>query len=167
MTIRDELFNKASRFCWNPQCGYLVPLNAVMCTKCAWTAEGPATPTYVKPQPSARGVTEPRDRGMNKTEAKYARHLQGEKEAGRINAYWYEGWKIRIADNCYWTPDFVVIDCDGFVEWHDCKAYWRKAGKVGITDDAAVKMKAAAEIYPQVKVLATWEQDGIWKQRIF
>jgi len=30
-----------------------------------------------------------------------------------------------------------------------------------------VKMKAVAELYPQIKVVATWKQDGVWKVREF
>ena len=113
------------------------------------------------PPTKAKGNTKPRERSMNKTEAEYATYLQGEKEAGRIVAFWFEAWKIRIADNCTWLPDFVVIDCDGYVEWQDTKAWWKKANKLGITDDAVVKMKAVAELYPQIKVVATWKQDGV------
>jgi hypothetical protein len=115
----------------------------------------------------AKGKTKPRVRGQNKTEAEYSRHLEAEKQAGRISAYWYEAWKIRIADNCTWTPDFVVIDCDGMIEWHDTKSWWEKAKKVGIEEDALIKMKAVAEMYPQFKVLATWKRGGVWEQRVF
>ncbi len=119
------------------------------------------------PPTKARGNTKPRVRGMNKTESEYSRHLETEKQAGRISAYWYEPWKIRIADNCTWTPDFVVIDCDGMIEWHDTKSWWAKAKKVGIEEDALIKMKSIADIYPQFKVLATWKRDGVWEQRVF
>lgn len=118
-------------------------------------------------QVRAKGSVKPRDRGPNKTEAEYARHLEQEKQAGRILAYWYEPWKIRIADTCTWTPDFVVMDSDGLIEWHDTKSWWTKAKKVGIEEDALIKMKAAAEMYPQFKVLATWKRDGVWEQRVF
>jgi hypothetical protein len=128
---------------------------------------GASTPKSPDKLVMAKGKVQARDRGMNKTEVKYAQHLQREKEAGRISAFWFEAWKIRIADNCTWLPDFVVIDSDGMIEWHDTKAWWKKANKLGITDDAVVKMKAVAEIYPQVKVAATWEIDGIWHQRVF
>jgi len=118
-------------------------------------------------QMRAKGSTNPRDRGMNKTEAKYARYLEQEKQAGRIADYWFEAWKIRIADNCTWLPDFVVIDCDGFLSWRDTKVWWAKAGKVGITEDANVKMKAVAEKYPQVRVIATWEREDVWHEMEF
>lgn len=115
----------------------------------------------------AKVPTEPRDRGMNKTEKAYLRHLEHRKHLGAISTYWYEPWKIRIADNCTWTPDFVVINADGTIEWHDTKSWWAKAKKVGIEEDALIKMKATAEMYPQFKVLATWFKDGVWEQRVF
>lgn len=115
----------------------------------------------------AKVPTEPRDRQMNKTERLYSRHLDHLKQIGHISAYWYEPWKIRIADNCTWTPDFVVINTDGTIEWQDTKSWWAKAKKVGIEEDALIKMKAAAEMYPQFKVLATWFKDGVWEQRVF
>lgn len=132
---------------------------------------GISVPTHklVKEEPvvRARVSTEPRDRGQNKTERAYAQHLENLKRTGAISAYWYEPWKIRIADNCTWTPDFVVINADGTIEWHDTKSWWAKAKKIGIEEDALIKMKATAEMYPQFKVLATWLKDGVWEQRVF
>lgn len=111
--------------------------------------------------------TDPKDRGMNKTEAKYAKHLEYEKSAGRILFYGFESMRIRLADLCGYTPDFMVIDIDGHIEFHDTKAYYKNKKKPGITDDALIKMKVAAEQYPFFRILATWERDGVWEQRVF
>lgn len=117
--------------------------------------------------PAAKGKTAPRDRGMNSTEAKYARHLKDEVIAGRILWFDFECMKIRLADRCFYNPDFMVMDADGHIIFVDTKALWKSIGKPGITEDALIKMKGVAEKYPMFTFKATWEQDGIWKERIF
>lgn len=117
--------------------------------------------------PRAKGKTEPRDRGMNKTEAAYAQHLEGERLAGRIVAYKFESVKLRLADNTTLTPDFMVVDCDGFVQFHDCKAAWGKSEKPHIEDDASVKLKVAAVQYPYFTFKVVWRLDRTWRERTF
>lgn len=117
--------------------------------------------------PSAKGKTAPRDRGMNGTEAKYAKHLKAEMIAGRILWFDFECMKLRLADKCFYHPDFMVMDADGHIIFADTKALWKSIGKPGITEDALIKMKGVAEKYPMFTFKATWEQDGIWKERIF
>lgn len=77
---------------------------------------------------------------MNKTEEAYAAHLEGLKAAGDIAWYKFEGIKLRLADNCFYTADFAVMRCDGAIELHEVKGFW--------ADDARVKIKVAAELYP-------------------
>lgn len=77
---------------------------------------------------------------MNKTETEYAEHLQILKNCGEIAWYRFEGMKFRLADNTFYTPDFAVMRSDGMLEMHEVKGYWH--------DDARVKIKVAAEIYP-------------------
>lgn len=115
----------------------------------------------------AKGKTEPRDRGMNKTEARYAAHLEREKSAGRILFYDYECMKVRLADTCGYTSDFMIMDADGHIIFADTKAYWQKQGKPGITDDALVKMKVVGERYWMFTFKAVWEVDGVWHERTF
>lgn len=77
---------------------------------------------------------------MNKTEKAYADYLEIKKKAGEVRAYYYEKVKLRLADRTYYTPDFMVIDKDGFIEFHEVKGFLR--------DDALVKYKVAAEQFP-------------------
>jgi hypothetical protein len=77
---------------------------------------------------------------MNRTEAAYAQQLEARKLAGKISWYRFEGWKFRLADGCFYTPDFAVMLADGSLEAHEVKGFW--------TDDARVKVKVAAEMYP-------------------
>lgn len=77
---------------------------------------------------------------MNKTEARYAAHLESLKHAGEVLWYRFEGLKLRLADSTFYTPDFAVMLADGQMEMHEVKGFW--------TDDARVKIKVAAEMYP-------------------
>ena len=77
---------------------------------------------------------------MNKTEKAYAEHLQALKNLGGVKWFKFEGVKLRLADNTFYTPDFVVMDCDGVIEMHEVKGFWR--------DDARAKIKIAADMYP-------------------
>lgn len=52
----------------------------------------------------------------------------------------FEGIKLRLADNTFYTPDFAVMLSTGQMELHEVKGFW--------TDDARVKTKVAASLYP-------------------
>lgn len=77
---------------------------------------------------------------MNKTEAAYAAHLEVRSRAGEVAWYKFEGVKLRLADNTFLTVDFAVMGDDGVLEMHEVKGF--------MTDDAAVKLKVAAFMYP-------------------
>ena len=77
---------------------------------------------------------------MNKTEAGYGQHLELLKHAGEVLWYRFEGVKLRLADNTFYTPDFAVMGAAGQIELHEVKGFWE--------DDARVKIKVAAEMYP-------------------
>ncbi|MGB3271111.1 MAG: DUF1064 domain-containing protein [Rhodanobacter sp.] len=134
--------------------------------------------TFHDPLPSMQDLAFPRDRQarsntgairkmqalgrlktgqMNKTEAAYAQHLEIRKVAGEILWYRFEGVKLRLADNTFYSPDFVVMLADGTLECHEVKGFWQ--------DDARVKIKVAADQYPMrfvaVKVRAK-KNGGGW-----
>ncbi|MDX6911769.1 DUF1064 domain-containing protein [Hafnia paralvei] len=77
---------------------------------------------------------------MNKTESEYCQLLELRKRVGEIVWYRFEGVKLRLADNTFYTPDFAVMLSSGEMEMHEVKGFW--------TDDARVKIKVAAEQYP-------------------
>jgi hypothetical protein len=81
---------------------------------------------------------------MNKTEAAYAEVLQQAKMAGEIVSYRFEEFRLKLADNLFFTPDFQVITSDGEMQFHEVKAC-RSDGKMLIEDDARVKIKVAAD----------------------
>lgn len=78
---------------------------------------------------------------MNKTEAAYSAHLETLKRDGDNNGYMFEAMKFRLADKTFYTPDFVVFAADGVIECHEVKGGY-------IFDDAMVKLKVVAELFP-------------------
>ena len=99
---------------------------------------------------------------MNKTEAAYERDLRDAQALGDVLWYKFEGLKLRLADNTFYTPDFAVLASDGVLECHEIKGFW--------TDDARVKIKIAAELYPfRFKALkARAKRDGGgWSEESF
>jgi hypothetical protein len=77
---------------------------------------------------------------MNKTEAAYDQHLALQQQVGAIQWRRFEGLKLRLADNTFYTPDFAVMSRDGVIECHEVKGFWQ--------DDARAKIKIAADQYP-------------------
>lgn len=77
---------------------------------------------------------------MNKTEAAYAEYLKILQHAGEILWWKFEGIKLRLADNTFYSPDFFVMEADGQLEAHEVKGFWE--------DDARVKIKVAAAQFP-------------------
>lgn len=77
---------------------------------------------------------------MNKTEAAYDGYLDLLQKAGQVLWRRFEGLKLRLADNTFYTPDFAVMAADGVMECHEVKGFWQ--------DDARVKIKVASEMYP-------------------
>jgi hypothetical protein len=77
---------------------------------------------------------------MNKLEQEYDLLLDGQRHHGEVLWYRFEGIKLRLADNTFYTPDFAVMAADGVMECHEVKGFWR--------DDARAKIKIAASLYP-------------------
>ncbi|MEQ6437199.1 DUF1064 domain-containing protein [Comamonas sp. w2-DMI] len=101
-------------------------------------------------------------REMNKTEQAYHAHLAQRQHAGEVAWFEFEGIKLRLADSTFYTPDFAVMLADGRMQIHETKGFW--------TDDARVKIKVAAELYP-FEFLAIRKQaaksGGGWEVEVF
>lgn len=82
---------------------------------------------------------------MNKTEEKYAGYLEARKRAGEIVRWVFEPFKFRLADNTFYSPDFMVVTSEQ-IEIHEYKGHWE--------DDARVKIKVAAELFPEFQFIA-------------
>lgn len=77
---------------------------------------------------------------MNKTEQAYADFLELRKRAGEVLWWKFEGIKLRLADKTFLTPDFAIMEADCSICLDDIKGFMQ--------EDANVKLKVAAEIYP-------------------
>lgn len=77
---------------------------------------------------------------MNATEREYGNMLELRHRAGDVLWYKFEGVKLRLADNTFYTPDYAVMTADYVIECHEVKGHWQ--------DDARVKIKVAASLYP-------------------
>ena len=77
---------------------------------------------------------------MNASEAAFDEMLRLRVMAGEIAWYKFEGLKLRLADNTFYTPDFAVMLVTGLLECHEVKGFW--------LDDARAKIKIAADMYP-------------------
>jgi Protein of unknown function (DUF1064) len=99
---------------------------------------------------------------MNKTEAAYAEYLETLKCAGEIQWYKFEAIKLRLADNCFYSPDFLILTKDKELLCHEVKGFW--------TDDARVKIKVAAAQFPiefvAVRAIAK-KLGGGWEEESF
>lgn len=91
---------------------------------------------------------------MNKSEKAYAAYLAQLQAVGGILWHKFEGVKLRLADNTFYSPDFAVMMPDGQLEMHEVKGFWQ--------DDARVKIKVAADLYPFkfVAIKARAKKDG-------
>ena len=91
---------------------------------------------------------------MNKLEQAYAMYLHAQGIMWR-----FEPIKLKLAKKTWYTPDFLVITEDAItrntaIEMHEVKGFWR--------DDARVKWKVAAELYPWFRFVAVTQKKGAW-----
>ncbi|MBW8282499.1 MAG: DUF1064 domain-containing protein [Rhizobium sp.] len=99
---------------------------------------------------------------MNKTEAAYSALLDGLCATGEVLWFKFEGVKLRLADNTFYTPDFAVMLSSGVMEMHEVKGFWQ--------DDARVKIKVAADLYPFRFIAAVPQKKkdgGGWQIEVF
>ncbi|NLX57303.1 MAG: DUF1064 domain-containing protein [Planctomycetaceae bacterium] len=106
---------------------------------------------------------------MNRTEARFAERLLSLKAAGEILGYHYEAVKLCITPGLpgkrqatYYTPDFLVLRADLELELIDVK------GSAGWEDTARVKIKAAADRFPEFHWVGyTLTRSGSWEREEF
>lgn len=97
--------------------------------------------------------------GMNKTEKARAIELEALKRAGKIAAWWYEALTFKLADDTRYTPDFLVQESDGLLRVEEIKGFWR--------DDARVKVKLYAKLFPLPLVVLRARKGGGWDKEHF
>lgn len=102
--------------------------------------KGPAAP--------AQGAAKPRIRqqagdGLNKTERAFLGYLQADPEYDRVLPH---AVTLKLANGCRYTPDFIAYH--GAVDpWGDTDQMYAFEVKGFMRDDAAVKLKVAADQY--------------------
>lgn len=96
---------------------------------------------------------------MNRSEARYVREVLDLRCArGELRRYAFEPFRIRLAPNTFYRPDFLLWLADGVVEIHEIKGHWE--------DDARVKIKVAAALNPWWRFVAVYpprSKNGVWQ----
>lgn len=97
---------------------------------------------------------------LNKTESDYLAWLQNQQ------CQWIgvQCITLKIGDDCRLTVDFWALDDTG-LRAIDTKACRRGKEKPHIEDDALVKLKVAARMYPWIHFVVAWKLDGVWNHR--
>lgn len=111
---------------------------------------------------------------MNKTETRYAQHLEAFRMCGEVVWYAFEPMKFRLADNTHWTPDFgvmvavdpmeIVANLPKRITFVDVKGT-RKNGKPWVEEDAQLKIKVCARLFPMFRFVQAWWWNGKWEEK--
>jgi hypothetical protein len=96
---------------------------------------------------------------MNRLESRFACILEARRLTGEIRAWHFERDTLALGPEMTFQPDFVVEMPDGTLEYYDVKGFVR--------DDATVKIKAAAVLYPQHRFYQAKWRGGLWRTRLF
>lgn len=91
---------------------------------------------------------------MNKLEQRYADILERQFQQGTIKGFGFQRYTFRLADDTRFTPDFHVVTLDDVLEFHETKGFMR--------DDAHVKLKVAAEMFPHPFKLVKYDKTNGW-----
>lgn len=124
-----------------------------------WKASPHERQTHPSPMSRFAKAAVKNSDGMNKLEASYAALLELRRRAGEIRSFTFEAIKFRLAANTFYTPDFFVIAADGTCEIHETKGFWE--------EDARVKIKVFAELFPMFRVFGVTREKGNWKYEEF
>ena len=92
---------------------------------------------------------------MNKTERAYAERLELLRQAGEIRRWVYEPLRFIMAFKTTYTPDFMVVYSD-HIELHEVKGGF-------VRDDAIVKFKVAAKLFPEFRWKMVQWKNKEWK----
>jgi hypothetical protein len=107
------------------------------------------------------------DGKMNKSEQFYSTALDLRKKAGEIKNWKFEAIKLKLADRCTYTPDFNVEMANGDLVMVEVKKVWKGHNAPHFEDDAVVKIKVAAELFPWFIFYASWWDGSQWSYRLY
>jgi hypothetical protein len=71
----------------------------------------------------------------------------------------FEEITLKLADDCRYTPDYWSLDDDDVLAFDEVKGFWR--------DDAKVKIKLAAKLFPQFRFRAWRYEKKTWVRERF
>jgi hypothetical protein len=108
---------------------------------------------------AARGRSKRLPGQMNVMEKAYqATFLEPAFMAGEVLWYAYEPMKLKLAPNTFLTPDFGVMLASGEMQFRETKGF--------MEDDAAVKLKVAADIYWMYTFILVTKKAGVWTEKV-
>jgi hypothetical protein len=96
--------------------------------------------------------------GLNKLERAFLGHLRAICEGSGAQIY-PQSITLKLANGCRFTVDFVAA-AGRLPEMSMCKAYEVKGF---MRDDAAVKLKVAASLYPWIAFHLVTRKKGVWQ----
>ena len=94
---------------------------------------------------------------MNRLETRYSKVLEFRRLEGSVELWRFERFKLRLGRGAWYTVDFWVVLSDGQVECHEVKGFQREA--------AMVRIKTAADLYPELRFLLVKRERGEWRTR--
>lgn len=86
--------------------------------------------------------------GMNKTERRHSFLLELWKREGKIIAWRFEPFRLRLAKGSFYKPDFLVVFLDHF-EIHETKGGFAR-------EASTVRLKVAARLFPWFRFKRFW-----------
>lgn len=99
-------------------------------------------------------------RGMNKTEAAFAEHLEVMKRAGHLAWYGFEAVRLNLGGGAWYKCDFVALEENGaLVFWEVKGTFWREASRV--------RIKVAAGKFPHWTFIGVQRDGTGWKEERF
>jgi hypothetical protein len=111
---------------------------------------------------------------LNKTESAFAKYLEERRIVGDILWWRFEAIKLKLADGCFYSPDFAVIDAAHQLILYEVKGKTRKTRADGTKydaafaqDDSRVKIKLAADTFPFVMRMVYPATGGGWNEEEF
>lgn len=108
---------------------------------------------------------DPRLARANKTERRYAAYLDLLKTAGEVRWWAFEAVTLLLAADCRFTADFAVQRADRSLELVDVKG--RKGESYYATEDARIKLRVAAALFP-FRIVVAWEaRTDVWQHECF
>lgn len=119
-----------------------------------WSCEGDGVPM---PRITAynKAIPSPRKHAPNKLEGRYGDHLLLQHRQGLIKGFGFQRYTLRLGDDLRYTPDYHVVANDDRLIFDEVKGFMR--------EDARVKIVAAAEMFPHLFRLVTWDKVDGWK----